>query len=268
MGWDPYLWIIPIFMHLSFRRYILWYFDFDTSWEDPKNMPNISQFKWRFMKYIEFKLNLWFRQIVVMSFQNVHMIFDMKISEYLIKMRIFFNKKFYPIMVHTTICCCKLGTQVCIRPLFQESSKSWLRHVCILLLNARLDFTNSNFCGDFIYVNECMCVLCFIMMKHIMPKICTTNMQNNTRPSLIKICAMTKEKVIEEWYSGNKSNTSTPWLFNATFESRPCGFGQSLGQPIVQSIYLFFWSTKKICSVSGNFWSDSNFFGPPSCFLV
>ena len=51
-----------------------------------------------------------------------------------------------------------------------------------------------------------MCMLCFIMMEHIMPKICTTNIQNNTRPSLIKICAMTKETVIGEWYSDkNKS---------------------------------------------------------------
>ena len=37
-------------------------------------------------------------------------------------------------------------------------------------------------------------------------------------------------------------------------KSRPCGFGQSLGRPIVWS------STKKNCSVSGNFWSVSDFF--------
>ena len=30
-----------------------------------------------------------------------------------------------------------------------------------------------------------------------------------------------------------------------TFKSRPCGFGQSLGPPIVRSISHFFWSTEK-----------------------
>ena len=32
---------------------------------------------------------------------------------------------------------------------------------------------------------------------------------------------------------------------NLTYESRPCGFGQSLGRPIVRSFSHFFWSTKK-----------------------
>ena len=30
-----------------------------------------------------------------------------------------------------------------------------------------------------------------------------------------------------------------------TLKSRPCGFGQSLGRPIVRSISHFFWSTKE-----------------------
>ena len=151
-----------------------------------------------FTKYIEFKLNLWFSQIVVVfclirTLVNISLKWEYSLIKDLTQL--WYTRQSW---------CCKLGTQVCIRPLFQEGSKSWLKHVCILLLTARLDFTNSNFCGGFIYVNECICVLCFIMMKHIMPKICTTNMQNNTRPSLIKICAMTKETVIEEWCSGNK----------------------------------------------------------------
>ena len=45
-----------------------------------------------------------------------------------------------------------------------------------------------------------------------------------------------------------------------TPKSRPCGFGQSLGRPIVQSFSHFFWLTKKNCPVSGNFWSVSGNF--------
>ena len=44
-------------------------------------------------------------------------------------------------------------------------------------------------------------------------------------------------------------------------KSRPCGFGQSLGRPIVRSFSHFFWSTKKKCPVSKTgqkfFWSVS-----------
>jgi len=32
---------------------------------------------------------------------------------------------------------------------------------------------------------------------------------------------------------------------DVALESRPCGFGQSLGRPIVRSISHFFWSTKQ-----------------------
>ena len=35
------------------------------------------------------------------------------------------------------------------------------------------------------------------------------------------------------------------WEIDWTIESRPCGFGQSLGQPIVRSISHFFWLTKE-----------------------
>ena len=43
-------------------------------------------------------------------------------------------------------------------------------------------------------------------------------------------------------------------------KSRPCGFGQSLGRPIVQSFSHFFGRPKKNCPVSGNFWSVSGNF--------
>ena len=49
---------------------------------------------------------------------------------------------------------------------------------------------------------------------------------------------------------------------NKIFESRPCGFGQSLGRPIVQSISPFFWLTKKI------FVQSQGIFGQSLIFLV
>ena len=60
------------------------------------------------------------------------------------------------------------------------------------------------------------------------------------------------------------------WLINSgnMQKRRPCTFGQSLGRPIVQSFSHFFWSPKKNCPVSGNFWSGSDFFGQPNFFLV
>ena len=45
-------------------------------------------------------------------------------------------------------------------------------------------------------------------------------------------------------------------------KSRPCGFGQSLGRPIVRSISPFFWSTKKI------FVPSQGVFGQALIFLV
>ena len=53
-------------------------------------------------------------------------------------------------------------------------------------------------------------------------------------------------------------------------QSRPCGFGQSLGRPIVQSISPFFWSTKKnlfslreFLVMLWFFWSTKFLFGIP-----
>merc|ERR1712051_38436 len=57
-------------------------------------------------------------------------------------------------------------------------------------------------------------------------------------------------------------------LSGVCYESRPCGFGQSLGRPIVRSFSHFFWSTKKNCPVSGNLWSTKFLFGIKKNFLV
>ena len=54
---------------------------------------------------------------------------------------------------------------------------------------------------------------------------------------------------------------------NRKEKSRPCGYGQSLGRPIVRSIFHFFWSTKKIFVQSQGIFGESlNFFGQDLIF--
>ena len=71
-------------------------------------------------------------------------------------------------------------------------------------------------------------------------------------------------------------------LNRKTHKSRPCGFGQFLGQPIVRSFFHFFWSTKKKLSSLKEFlvslweflvhqkeiWSTKKNFGTPKRNLV
>ena len=72
------------------------------------------------------------------------------------------------------------------------------------------------------------------------------------------------------------------WYNFSLFPSRPCGFGQSIGRPIVRSFSHFFWSTKKKLSSFREFlvslweflvdqekiWSTKKKFGLPKKNLV
>ena len=98
-------------------------------------------------------------------------------------------------------------------------------------------------------------------------------------------CVFTK--YLLAWQEGLKSKIKTPTpiriLINKGFQSivlwkwakvccrhqsRPCGFGQSLGRPIVRSCSDFFGRPKKIVQSQRIFGQSLGIFGRPNFFLV
>ena len=63
--------------------------------------------------------------------------------------------------------------------------------------------------------------------------------------------------IIIKYFSFQYTIVPSMWFWSVSW---------STNCPVYFSLFLV--DQKKICSVSGNFWSGSDFFGPPSFFLV